>query len=45
MGAIRDLRARDRESVVLNVRTQLGSILKEPSLKAKVDAGELLVVG
>lgn len=40
-----DARARDREAVTVNTMAQVRGILSDERLKAKVDAGELLVVG
>ena len=42
---IHDARARDREAVMSNVRTQLGQVSRSKLIQSKVRAGELLVVG
>merc|ERR1712217_266168 len=40
-----DPRARDRESVVTNVKSQLYAITRDECIMAKVNAKELIVVG
>ena len=42
---IQDGRARDREAVCTNVRVQMCRLLSCPTVSARVDEGELLVVG
>jgi len=44
-GVIQDLRARDREAVITNVRAQLAQIAKDTSLMQRVNEGSLMVVG
>jgi carbonic anhydrase len=45
MPTIRDEKARMREAVVSNVRYQVGELLKNPVVSAKVAKGEIEVVG
>merc|ERR1712039_142197 len=42
---VQDPRARDRESVVTNVKSQLYAITRDECIMAKVNAKELIVVG
>ena len=43
--SIQDLRARDREAVITNVRAQMQTISRSPLIAAKVASGALMVVG
>mmetsp|Transcript_20213 Transcript_20213/g.49844 ORF Transcript_20213/g.49844 Transcript_20213/m.49844 type:complete len:420 (-) Transcript_20213:623-1882(-) len=45
LDSIADPRARDREAVIANTRAQVHKILEDKAMRAKVKAGELLVVG
>jgi carbonic anhydrase len=44
-GWIRDMRARDREAVICNVREQVKTLAKDPGMAAKVADGSILIVG
>lgn len=43
--SIKDRRAQDREAVVQNASVQVDTLMADPMLRKKVDAGELLIVG
>lgn len=45
LNMVYDRRARDRESVVANVRCQVGKLRNDEAIMASVEAGELIVLG
>ena len=45
LSAIMDKKARDREAVLTNVHNQVATLMKDPLVKDKVDAGVLIVIG